>query len=429
MQYVDIGDQALDLAAGFSAIQANKARKEAYLIEKRAQVDEKQKEVLTKVWANELTKNPNAKMPDELPLGVQFGAKVLAVKHNTDLTALDRQRFVAEAETYRRDLDTALASVTAENRDFYKEPVLKALSRIRDGNSDWKEEKPGVWSYTKNSDGKRYTINEPTPEFIYKYLSAHRDIEPYLKAKVAETNRLRDHNEKIVMKGGTDYYGPNDAKAVVYKGVMKDNGGFGNQINIVLPNGSLRELTNPDEIKAFNKTFKSAKDLNNLASIAESESTIQTALPLGTEKLKQARAETSLTNARLDKTKADTAKAAGDMIIVDDREIPKADAYKQIKVLSDAIFEKDPSQISVMEQALADLKAGRTRAPQSEKALQSLYEKAEDMAKAGNKRAIKFIKLLNAVTGVDEINGASTETLNWRPFDFENPVNIVEDEY
>jgi len=182
-----IGNQALRMANTVNRIQDSSALRENAALRGQQMIDEKQKETYTNAWADELVKNPNAKMPDDLPFGVKYSAKVLAAKAQTDFATLDRQRFARDAETYSQDLDAARASLTTGKREFYKAPVLKALSRIRDGNSDWREEENGQWSYLKNSDNKRYMTKEPDAKFIANYLDAHRDVKQYLGVKVAET--------------------------------------------------------------------------------------------------------------------------------------------------------------------------------------------------------------------------------------------------
>ena len=391
----NIGNQALRMAANFSRIRNNEAIRENVALRNKTTVDAKQKEALTQVWADELVKNPEAKMPDELPHGVKFASKVLALKHKTNFAILDRQNFARDAETYTQDMDTALASFGSEDRAYYKEPVLKALSRIRDGNSNWKEISPpkdGVkarWSYTNNSDGKTYEIDEPDKEFIHKYLSAHRDIKPYLTAKAAETTHMRDYNEKLMLKGGKDYFGKDGSKATVYPQKMLNNGGYEDLIVATSVDGVERELKTPEEKKWFNENFESVEDEEAKTKIAEAKREREVT---GIDRPIKA-------NGRTYKT--------------------RSEAHRDLSLMIKVLYNNKPDKMDKALGIIAAMAAGKK--PSEGKEVASIYAQIKEAQETGSAEertnATKTLNLLSAITGLGESGGLNISgDKNWRDY-------------
>jgi hypothetical protein len=257
-----IGNQALRMANTVTRIQNSAALRENADLRSQRMIKEQQNETYTNAWADELTKNPQAKMPDDLPFSVKYSAKLLAAKAHTNFAALDRQRFAKEAETYKRTFNAAQSAVAAypNDRDYYKPAVLEAFSRARDGRSGYKEISPGKWSYVNNSDGKRYEIDEPNSDEITRFLSVHSDPKAYMARKVKATNDMRNHNDAIVRKGGTSYYGEDGSQGVVYDNYEQNNGGRSKFIVFRDPAGNERVLETPEEKKWFFNNHTSVKD-------------------------------------------------------------------------------------------------------------------------------------------------------------------------
>jgi hypothetical protein len=264
-----IGNQALRMANTVTRIQNSAALRENADLRSQRMIKEQQNETYTNAWADELTKNPQAQMPDDLPFSVKYSAKLLAAKAHTNFAALDRQRFAKEAETYKRTFNAAQSAVAAypNDRDYYKPAVLEAFSRARDGRSGYKEISPGKWSYVNNSDGKRYEIDEPNSDEITRFLSVHSDPKGYMARKVKATNDTRTRNDAIVRKGGTDYYGEDGSQGVVYKNYKQDNGGYGDFIVFRDPAGNERVLETPEEKKWFHNNLTSVKEVEDRAKI------------------------------------------------------------------------------------------------------------------------------------------------------------------
>jgi hypothetical protein len=378
------GNQAMAMARNFSAMQNNIADREYAADAMMMKAKDNQKEILTKAWADELVKNPNAKMPDKLPLGVQFSAKILATKANTDFVRLDRQRFASELETYNRDMGTALASLDTGKRDLYKEPVLKALSRIRDGNSDWRQEENGKWSYTKNSDGSRNEIDEPDSKWIFNYLNAHRDPKAYLAAKIKETNHVRDYNEKEVSKGGTEYFDPDTgAKGIVYK-KMDDNGGFSHQVTIQNPDGTWLELKSPEQQKSFFSTFKNVDDEKALTGISVARG----------------------------KRRDSAIPKPSDTVKVDGKPMKTTLALRLMNDLGGKIFDKESGKYDLAAAIIAGKKADL-----SEKEVASVFAQLKNKKTNGSPMekdaAIKWEKYYNAIYGGGK---APVQKRSWRDY-------------
>jgi hypothetical protein len=372
------GREALRTAEFYRRGKAMEAREENMAQRTQLLADKERKANLTQEWTAAFMQNPKlaeSPPPEGMPGSVWFGAKMGMVKANTDIEQLKRQGFANDMEKFNRAGSAALAGVASGNREWAKPAILDFFSLIRNGMSDLKEiskakdGKKARWSYTSNKDGKTYEMDEPSWDFIGKYVNAHSDPRKFMATNVAATEKTAAYNEKQ-MNDPEDYFAADGRRGMVWRNLKENNGGYHDKYVITDLEGKDTELKTDEEKERFKMEFRNADSEKKKTAI---------------NKAQQER------NAPKVKT----------TVKVDGKPMLRADAHKTISMLSRTLFAGKPSALSAVESALAAMKAG-VADPFKKKEVGSPYAQAQELVKnkgPGWKNAVRFMELVDAVSG------------------------------
>jgi len=268
-----LGRQAMAMARDVSAMNRDEEYAKSRALRDQLTIQKDQKENLTKQWAGALVKNPEVakEYPADAPPGVLFSAQVLAAGASSKNLAAKRQKIALDAETNMQAVNAGLGALASNNPALYTTPVLAALSRVRDGRSDYKVEKDGSWSYTRDSDGSRQYTPAKDAKYLTNYLQAHSDPRAYMARKTVDVNRKDTKNRRVMELGG-DTWISNDGNttASIYKDLSDSKGTLYDKIVLHTPQGP-QVVEGDGNIAEFYKGHKSVKDEQTKGKFAKSQ--------------------------------------------------------------------------------------------------------------------------------------------------------------